>query len=63
LHSKSFAMKLLFSVTVLSTLVLLGLALPLQHEERSALGRPLRFAKDGTFQISIFEDLHYGESE
>lgn len=21
----------------------------------------LRFAKDGTFQISIFEDLHYGE--
>ena len=23
--------------------------------------QPLRFTKDGTFQISIFEDLHYGE--
>ena len=22
---------------------------------------PLRFTKDGTFQISIFEDLHFGE--
>ncbi len=23
---------------------------------------PLRFKEDGTFQISIFEDLHFGES-
>lgn len=23
---------------------------------------PLRFRPDGTFQISIFEDLHFGES-
>jgi hypothetical protein len=23
--------------------------------------RPLRFTQDGTFQISVFEDLHYGE--
>lgn len=23
----------------------------------------LRFTKDGTFQISVFEDLHYGEGE
>jgi hypothetical protein len=22
---------------------------------------PLRFARDGTFQISVFNDLHYGE--
>jgi hypothetical protein len=22
---------------------------------------PLRFTKDGVFQISVFEDLHYGE--
>lgn len=24
---------------------------------------PLRFTEDGTFQISIFEDLHFGEAE
>lgn len=24
---------------------------------------PLRFSDDGTFQISIFEDLHFGESK
>ncbi len=24
---------------------------------------PLRFDDDGTFQLSIFEDLHFGESE
>lgn len=24
---------------------------------------PLRFKSDGTFQLSIFEDLHFGESE
>jgi hypothetical protein len=23
--------------------------------------QPLYFAQDGTFQISVFEDLHYGE--
>jgi hypothetical protein len=25
--------------------------------------QPLRFTYDGTFQISILEDLHYGEGE
>ncbi|OQN99447.1 hypothetical protein B0A48_14424 [Cryoendolithus antarcticus] len=25
--------------------------------------QPLRFAEDGTFQVSIFEDLHFGEAE
>lgn len=24
--------------------------------------KPLVFSKDGTFQVSIFEDLHFGES-
>lgn len=24
--------------------------------------RPLTFNKDGTFQVSVFEDLHFGES-
>lgn len=27
-----------------------------------AMPVPLRFTSDGTFQISIFEDLHFGES-
>jgi hypothetical protein len=30
--------------------------------EYSQFSRPLRFEQDGTFQISIFEDLHFGES-
>ncbi len=29
----------------------------------SGAGQPLQFKSDGTFQISIFEDLHFGESE
>lgn len=29
----------------------------------SGLNGPLRFREDGTFQISIFEDLHFGESK
>lgn len=28
----------------------------------SEIRAPLRFREDGTFQISIFEDLHFGES-
>lgn len=27
------------------------------------LSNPLSFTRNGTFQISIFEDLHFGESE
>ncbi|KAL2870366.1 metallophosphoesterase family protein [Aspergillus lucknowensis] len=33
----------------------------LQASLPGALG-PLKFSKDGTFQISIFEDLHFGEN-
>lgn len=29
----------------------------------SGLFGPLKFREDGTFQISIFEDLHFGESK
>ena len=25
--------------------------------------KPLQFTEEGTFQLSIFEDLHYGEGE
>ena len=51
------------SVAIFSSLLLLGFAFPIENEKRAALRRPLRFAKDGTFQISIFEDLHFGESK
>lgn len=33
---------------------------------QSAVGKrfaPLKFSKNGTFQISILEDLHFGESK
>ena len=30
--------------------------------KRSGAFGPLQFRTDGTFQISIFEDLHFGES-
>ncbi|KAJ9353856.1 hypothetical protein DTO027B9_5069 [Paecilomyces variotii] len=35
-----------------------AVAFPLQHQQP-----PLRFTKDGTFKLSIFSDLHYGEAE
>jgi hypothetical protein len=30
---------------------------------RSVFEEPLRFTDNGTFQISIFEDLHFGEGK
>ena len=43
----------------LSLLALPVVALALEGE--NGPGRPLTFRCDGTFQISIIEDLHYGE--
>ncbi|KAL2814281.1 Metallo-dependent phosphatase-like protein [Aspergillus granulosus] len=34
----------------------------LAHRAHALLSTPLKFSKDGTFQISIFEDLHFGEN-
>lgn len=31
--------------------------------QESSIGRALTFKADGTLQISILEDLHYGEGE
>lgn len=42
---------------VLGSLVANSLAAPV------ASNQPLRFTANGTFQLSIFEDLHYGEGE
>ena len=33
-----------------------------EEAQRGDLKKPLIFTEDGTFQISIFEDLHFGES-
>lgn len=32
-------------------------------QDDGVLSKPLSFTRNGTFQISIFEDLHFGESE
>ncbi|OAQ96467.1 hypothetical protein LLEC1_04307 [Akanthomyces lecanii] len=42
--------------------VLLALATGAPLEAPSVASRPLTFGKDGSFQISVFEDLHFGES-
>lgn len=45
----------------------LGIAWPLSFngilKKRASSFTPLRFTSDGTFQISVFNDLHYGEGE
>ncbi|KAF2767462.1 Metallo-dependent phosphatase [Teratosphaeria nubilosa] len=40
----------------------LTLAAPRTQLERSSVTAPLQFTPNGTFQISIFEDLHFGEN-
>lgn len=32
-------------------------------QDDGIISNPLSFTRNGTFQISIFEDLHFGESE
>ena len=49
----------LFVLVVVVLLYSLVFGLPNSCQD---LGAPLRFARDGTFQIAIFEDLHFGES-
>ncbi|KAI7590558.1 hypothetical protein KC316_g3321, partial [Hortaea werneckii] len=43
-------------------LTTLTYSLPLGKDHHGGDETPLRFSKDGTFQISIFEDLHFGEN-
>ncbi|OGM49753.1 hypothetical protein ABOM_001829 [Aspergillus bombycis] len=49
-------------VLVALSLALGASALP-QANRRTATEKRLQFTKNGTFQLSIFEDLHYGEAE
>jgi hypothetical protein len=49
---------------MLRTLAAISLfALPSLQSTVSKKFAPLKFAKDGTFQISVLEDLHFGESK
>lgn len=43
---------------VLSLILSLGLV---ASATALAIPQPLRFTKEGTFQLSVFSDLHYGE--
>lgn len=43
-------------------LTTLAFSLPLGKDLHGGAETSLRFSKDGTFQISIFEDLHFGEN-
>ena len=45
--------------TVIFGVIGLAAVLPRQYQDVTG---PLTFTEDGTFQISIFEDLHFGES-
>jgi hypothetical protein len=47
---------LTFAVVVFACWALGGLV-----PQANAFNEPLRFTENGTFQISIFEDLHFGE--
>ncbi|KAK8040987.1 Metallophosphoesterase domain protein [Apiospora phragmitis] len=49
----------LFAVAFFTTL---SLQRSLRYRNKTDFSAPLQFKKDGTFQISIFEDLHFGES-
>lgn len=39
-----------------------GAVIPQDDTQGTDFLAPLQFSSDGTFQISIFEDLHFGES-
>lgn len=49
-------------LVILLAMLSLGSIMRQDDTQVADLGAPLRFTKDGTFQISIFEDLHFGES-
>ncbi|GAB7337708.1 hypothetical protein MBLNU457_g2992t1 [Dothideomycetes sp. NU457] len=51
----------LSTIAAFSSLSLLANSISIPRD--APLDRTLRFQKDGTFHISIFEDLHFGEAE
>jgi len=63
-HSLRRFFKMLCALLVTVFFTALTLAAPFgnKHSYNSSLTAPLRFTSNGTFQISIFEDLHFGEN-
>jgi hypothetical protein len=54
----------LASVAIVFAVPSLQIVLPRKYVNSSSTSfGPLQFSDDGTFQISIFEDLHFGESK
>lgn len=54
----------LASVAIVFAVPSLQVMLPGKYANSSTASfGPLQFSDDGTFQISIFEDLHFGESK
>ena len=45
----------------LTVVLFVGWAISSTLPGRSLIQEPLRFTKNGSFQITIFEDLHFGE--
>jgi hypothetical protein len=61
--SWSFARILLALITtILASLILVAVCIWYGGHGSSKNGGALRFTSEGTFQLSIFEDLHFGES-
>ncbi|KAI6790582.1 Metallo-dependent phosphatase [Hortaea werneckii] len=54
--------KMLYVLLAAVFLTTLTFSLPLSQDHHGEAETPLRFNSDGTFQISIFEDLHFGEN-
>lgn len=61
--SLSRKLTMTFALVLLAVLAIFSHGRAFPWGRSNGLGNPLRFARDGTFQISIFEDLHYGEGE
>lgn len=63
LARRSFGFIMFFALSFkLLELVLLGRRQTVFDNADGSTLKPLKFRPDGTFQISIFEDLHYGEN-
>lgn len=50
-------------ILLLGSIFVLTTALPLNDASHPHQSSFLQFTKDGTFQLSIFDDLHFGESK
>ena len=61
-HQQHRLIKMIGISAALSLLIVFAWAAILPRDGNSHPSTPLRFTKDGTFHISVFADLHFGES-